>query len=83
MKTTADESEDAFSGVTVPLDVESSDTVRDEVIANSRKQYGMPKKTVEAYMDGLFDQPKSGKNPSGKRQGNKEKGKDSAKVHGT
>ncbi|HVC36486.1 MAG TPA: DUF87 domain-containing protein, partial [Candidatus Dormibacteraeota bacterium] len=54
MKTTADESEDAFSGMTVPLDVVGSDTVRDEVIAYSQEQYGTPKATVEAYMEELF-----------------------------
>jgi len=54
MKTTADESEDAFSGVTVPLEVEVSDDVRQQVIAYSQKQYGTPKKTVEAYMEKLF-----------------------------
>ena len=83
MKTTADESEDAFSGMTVPLGIEGSDAIKQAVIFYSQKQYGTPKKEVEAYMDRLFDQPKSGKNPSRKRQRNKVKGKDSAKVHGT
>jgi hypothetical protein len=82
MKTTADESEDAFSGMTVPLEIKGSDTVREAVVSNSQRQYGTPKKTVEAYMDELFDQPKSGKNQSEKKQGKKAKGEDSAKVHG-
>lgn len=54
MKTTADESEDAFSGMTVPLEIEGSDTIRRTVISYSQKHYGTPKKDVEAYMDELF-----------------------------
>jgi hypothetical protein len=82
MKVTGQDSEDAFSGQTVPLEVEGSDTVKEAVIANSQKQYGTPKKTVEAYMEKLFDQPKPSKNPPKKSSGNKAGGKDSAKVHG-
>ena len=86
MKTTADESEDAFSGMTEPLEVEGSDTVRDEVIAYSQEQYGTPKKTVEAYMEELFTidkQPKKSKAASTttKKSGSL-KTKDTAKVHG-
>ncbi len=54
MKTTADESEDAFSGVTVPLDVDESDKVREAVIAQSRKQYSTSKAEAEKYMEELF-----------------------------
>jgi hypothetical protein len=54
MKTTADESEDAFSGMTVPLEVEVSDTIKQAVISYSQKHYGTPKKEVEEYMEALF-----------------------------
>jgi hypothetical protein len=57
MKTTADESEDAFSGRTVPLDVTGSESVANAVIASSRKQYGTPKCDVEAYLEKLFAEP--------------------------
>lgn len=54
MKTTSDESEDAFSGETVPLDVEGSDTTAKAVTGSSRKLYGTPKKKVEAYLEMLL-----------------------------
>jgi hypothetical protein len=86
MKTTADESEDAFSGMTEPLEVEGSDTVRDEVIAYSQEQYGTPKKTVEAYMEELFTTDKQPKKPKAAATTTKKSGslktKDTAKVHG-
>jgi len=86
MKTTADESEDAFSGMTEPLEVEGSDTVRDEVIAYSQEQYGTPKKTVEAYMEELFTTDKQPKKPKAASTTTKKSGslktKDTAKVHG-
>ena len=83
MKVTGQDSEDAFSGQTVPLEVEESDAVKAAVIANSQKQYGTPKKTVETYMEKLFDQPTAtAKNPPKKSSGNKANGQDSAKVHG-
>lgn len=56
MKTTADESEDAFSGETVPFEVEKSEDVAEEVIANSREQYGTPVEKVEAYLEELLSQ---------------------------
>lgn len=56
MKTTGDISEDAFSGVTVPLDAGESDETRDTVIAYSRKQYALPKTTIEEYLKVLFGQ---------------------------
>lgn len=58
MKTTSDISEDAFSGMTVPLDVEGSSKTKDVVIAHSRKHYAMPKAKVEAYLRVLFGQEK-------------------------
>lgn len=54
MKTTSDGSEDAFSGMTVSLDVEPDDATRETVIAQSQEQYGMTKAKVEAYMVELF-----------------------------
>lgn len=61
MKTTADESEDAFSGQTIQVDVEPQDETRKIVVAYSQKQYGTPKAEVEKYMEELFgegDSPK-------------------------
>lgn len=65
MKVTGDEAEDAFSGQTVPLDVEESEKVRKVVVANSRKQYTMSKVQVEKYMEELFgsDEAESSKKP--------------------
>jgi len=61
LKVTGQDSEDAFSGLTVPLDVISSEAVRKAAIAYSQKQYGMPKKEVEAYMEKLFGPIKAAK----------------------
>ncbi len=79
MKTTADESEDAFSGVTVPLDVEGSDEMRDAVIAASRQQYATPVNEVEKYMEKLFgvEETKKHKQQKSTRK-NKNDGKNSA-----
>ena len=57
MKITGDESEDAFSGQTVPLDIEESDKVAKTVVANSRKKYAMPKAAIEKQMEKLFAEP--------------------------
>jgi hypothetical protein len=54
MKTVTDESELAFSGVTVPLECTESKKVADRIIAASRKRYATPRKDVEAYLDELF-----------------------------
>jgi hypothetical protein len=54
MKTTSDASEDAFSGVTVPLDVEPDEKISKTVVAQSRKRYGTKKAKVEAYMEEIF-----------------------------
>jgi hypothetical protein len=58
MKTTAEESEDAFSGVTVPLEEKGSDKVTKAVVAYSRKTYGMPRAEVEGRMQELFGDDK-------------------------
>ena len=54
MKTTADESEDAFSGNVVPLDVEQSTKTKSAVLAYSRKHYATPRATVESYLKDLL-----------------------------
>ena len=54
MKTTADESEDAFSGVTVPVGLKGSGKIRETVIAESRKRYAISKTEIEQYMEKLF-----------------------------
>lgn len=54
MKTTTDESELAFSGITVPLDVKGSKKTTNSVIAKSRKRYATPRTEVELYLDSLF-----------------------------
>lgn len=58
MKTTGDVSKDAFSGMTVPLDIEESNKVKQSVTASSRKQYATPKTEVEQYLKVLFGQEK-------------------------
>ena len=64
LKVTGQDSEDAFSGVTVPLDEISSEAVRKAATAFSQKQYGMPKYEIEAYMEKLFGQVKLPKKPA-------------------
>lgn len=54
MKTIADESEDAFSCMTVPLEIKGSDIVKQSSISYSQKHYGTPKNDVEEYMEKLF-----------------------------
>jgi hypothetical protein len=66
MKTTADESEDAFSGVTVPLEVEESEKTAKAVVTQSRKQYGTSKAKVEKYMEELFAVEEPQNKPSAK-----------------
>ena len=83
MKTTADESEDAFSGITVPVDVEGSYSVRDDVITKSRKQYGTPKKDVETYMEQLLSAEKSTGTPANKRPPQKPKTQEKKKPKKT
>ena len=54
MKVTGDESEDAFSGQTTPLDIEESKKTTKLITNTSRKLYGSPKTKIEAYMENLF-----------------------------
>jgi hypothetical protein len=61
MKVTNEDSEDAFSGETVPLDVKGSDRISDFVIANTRKNYATSRAIVEKQLNILFgvsDKPK-------------------------
>jgi len=69
MKVTTDESEDAFSGKTVPVNVKKSDQTKDKVIDYTRTHYATPRSEVEQYLEKLFadDSPKSKKTK--KRQG--------------
>jgi hypothetical protein len=81
MKVTNEDSEDAFSGETVPLDIKGSGKVRDFVIANTRKQYATPRAVVEKQLDILFgvsDKPeekvgKKMKDNAGKTGGSRRK----------
>ncbi len=54
MKVTNEDSEDAFSGVTLPITEVGDESVRDEIIAYSRKHYGTPKAEVEKQLEKLF-----------------------------
>ena len=63
MKVTTDESEEAFSGKTVPIDVTSSKKTRDEIISYTRQHFATPRAKVEQYLEKLFeeDEPKPAK----------------------
>jgi hypothetical protein len=54
MKVATEHSEEAFSGQTVPLDIEESERIRKDVVANSRKRYAMSKAKVEEYLEALL-----------------------------
>lgn len=60
MKVATEDSEEAFSGQTVPLDIEESEKVQKTVVANSRKKYATPKATVEQHLNVLFGQESKG-----------------------
>jgi type IV secretory pathway TraG/TraD family ATPase VirD4 len=59
MKVATEDSEDAFSGQTVPLDIEESEKIRKAVVANSSKVYAASKAHVEKQMEALFTATKS------------------------
>lgn len=63
MKVTGDEAEDAFSGQTVPLEVEGSDKTAKAVIAVNRKRYSKPKGDIEKQMERLFVDDQTQKKP--------------------
>jgi len=54
MKVSNEASENAFSGVTVPLDIEASEEIKKAVVAYSRKKYATPREQVEEYLDELL-----------------------------
>jgi len=54
MKTSAAESEDAFSGMTVPLNVERSPATSEQVRAYSREHYAVTRDIVEQHLALLF-----------------------------
>ncbi len=56
MKVATEDSEEAFSGQTVPLDVEESEKVQKTVITNSRKRYATAHVKVEEQMEVLFSE---------------------------
>ncbi len=80
MKVTGDKSEDAFSGKTVPIDVESSEKTKDEIINYTRGHYAIPRIKVEQYLNKLFaeDKPKYKKGKKAKAAASIEKTKTSA-----
>lgn len=75
MKTTHETSEDAFSGVTVPIDVKGSDKTKEVVIAASRQQFAMPVREVEEYLEGLFGEETKRARRSSVKESESEKAK--------
>ncbi|MDN5274698.1 MAG: hypothetical protein JWP06_599 [Candidatus Saccharibacteria bacterium] len=61
MKTSGNESEDAFSGQTVPFTTKESKDAGREVVLLSQKKYGTTKHDIETYMDELFRSDESNK----------------------
>jgi hypothetical protein len=60
MKVATEDSEEAFSGQTVPLDVEESGATQKAVVAHSRKKFATTRAKVEAEMETLFGNTKAG-----------------------
>jgi ABC-type cobalamin/Fe3+-siderophores transport system ATPase subunit len=54
IKVANEKSENAFSGMTTPLNAESSDETKAKVIDYSRHHFAAPRKSVEEYLDKLF-----------------------------
>lgn len=54
MKASNEKSENAFSGITVPLDIDPNAKTRDSVLSISRKQYATPVEKVSLYLDELL-----------------------------
>lgn len=54
MKVSNEASENAFSGVTVPLDILPSDDVEKAVLAHSREKYATPRNKVDEYLEMIF-----------------------------
>lgn len=54
MKVSNEASENAFSGVTVPLDTLPSDEIEKAVLAHSRENYATPRNEVDDYLELIF-----------------------------
>ena len=54
MKMTTETSEYAFSGNTIPLDIEPDMKVKETVLAHSRDHYATPRSIVEEFLDRLL-----------------------------
>ena len=54
MKVSNEASENAFSGVTVPLDISPSDEVEKAVLDHSRDKYATPRDKVDEYLEMIF-----------------------------
>lgn len=61
MKVATEDSEEAFSGETVPLNIEESDKVQKTVIANSRKKFATARVKVEEQMEVLLSEDEPAK----------------------
>lgn len=54
MKVSNEASENAFSGVTVPLDISPSDETEKAVLGRSREKYATPRDEVDEYLEMIF-----------------------------
>ncbi len=54
MKITNDESEDAFSGVTMPMEDEGSNKTKEAIIKYSREHYATPREEAETQLEQLL-----------------------------
>ena len=54
MKVTNEESEDGFSGITIPIDQKGHDTIKDEIIAYSRTHYATTRAEVNKQLELLL-----------------------------
>jgi len=68
MKVTNDESEDAFTGVTIPINDKGNELRKERIINYSRGDYATPKETVENDLADLFVLPKLPSKTNGKKQ---------------
>jgi len=71
MKVTSDEAEDAFSGQTMPLNIEADDNIKNAVLDNSRKKYATAKSVIEEQMNKMFANEASSANNVKKRRRSK------------
>ncbi|OQB72555.1 MAG: AAA-like domain protein [Deltaproteobacteria bacterium ADurb.Bin135] len=74
MKVSNEASENAFSGVTVPLDISPSDEVEKAVLAHSREKYATSRDEVDEYLEMIFTgMVKKKKEPTAKSKNIQEK----------